>query len=124
MPISSPTVIERLKHIKPGENVWNADLPKHLQLNVKGAKLSQIYKRLHPKKPSYTLTGSGGGGTHGYHYKEPRPLTNRERARIQTFPDEFIFEGKYGSVRKKIGMAGPPMLAKIIFKSLLKQLSS
>ena len=91
MPISSTTVIERLKHIKPGENVWNADLPKHLQLNVKGAKLSQIYKRLHPKKPSYTLTGSGVGGTHGYHYKEPRPLTNRERARIQTFPDKFIF---------------------------------
>jgi DNA (cytosine-5)-methyltransferase 1 len=123
MPISSPTVIERLKHIKPGENVWNADLPKHLQLNVKGAKLSQIYKRLHPKKPSYTLTGSGGGGTHGYHYKEPRPLTNRERARIQTFPDKFIFEGKYASVRKQIGMAVPPMLAKIIFNELLKQLN-
>jgi DNA (cytosine-5)-methyltransferase 1 len=123
MPQASPTVIERLKHIKPGENVWNADLPQHLQLNVKGAKLSQIYRRLHPDKPSYTLTGSGGGGTHGYHYKEPRPLTNRERARIQTFPDEFIFEGKYGSVRKQIGMAVPPLLSKIIFNELLKQLN-
>ena len=67
--------------------------------------------------------GGGGGGTHGYHYKEPRPLTNRERARIQTFPDEFIFEGKYGSVRKQIGMAVPPLLSKIIFNELLKQLN-
>ena len=66
----------------------------------------------------------GEEGLMGYHYKEPRPLTNRERARIQTFPDEFIFEGKYGSVRKQIGMAVPPMLAKIIFNELLKQLSS
>lgn len=78
----SKTVVERLSYIKPGENIWQTELPEHLQLNVKGAKLSQIYKRLHPEKPSYTITGSGGGGTHGYHYLENRALTNRERARI------------------------------------------
>lgn len=116
------TVVERLTHIKPGQNVWNADIPEHLQLNVKSAKLSQIYKRLHPDQPSYTITGSGGGGTHGYHWKEPRALTNRERARIQTFPDDFIFHGGKGSVRKQIGMAVPPKLAKIIFESALKTL--
>ena len=44
----SKTVIERLKHIKPWENAWNANLPSHLRLNVKGATLSQIYRRLHP----------------------------------------------------------------------------
>lgn len=123
-PVASDTVVERLEHIKPGQNVWNAELPEHLKLNVKGAKLSQIYRRLDPNKPSYTLTGSGGGGTHGYHYKEPRPLNNRERARIQTFPDEFIFEGKYSSVRKQIGMAVPPLLSEIIFTELLKQLNN
>lgn len=122
IPHASSIVIERLQNIKPGENVWMADLPKHLKLNVKQTKLSQIYKRLHPDKPSYTITGSGGGGTHGYHYKFPRPLTNRERARIQTFPDDFEFIGKYGSVRRQIGMAVPPMLAKIIFTSLLNTL--
>ncbi len=116
----SKTVIERLKLIKPGENVWNADLPEELQLNVKGARLSQIYKRLDPDKPSYTITGSGGGGTHGYHYFENRALTNRERARIQTFPDHFHFLGSKESVRKQIGMAVPPMLSKIIFESILK----
>ena len=91
-----------------------------MRLNVKGAKLSQIYKRLNPDKPAYTLTGSGGGGTHGYHWKENRALTNRERARLQTFPDSFIFEGSKESVRRQIGMAVPPKLAKIVFTAILK----
>jgi DNA (cytosine-5)-methyltransferase 1 len=119
----SLTVVERLTHIAPGENIWQTELPKHLRLNVKGAKLSQIYKRLHPNKPSYTITGSGGGGTHGYHWKEPRALTNRERARIQTFPDNFEFFGSKESVRKQIGMAVPVELSKIICESILKTLA-
>ena len=113
-------VIERLKYIKPGENAFNADLPEDLKLNVKGAKISQIYKRLDPEKPAYTVTGSGGGGTHIYHYYEPRALTNRERARLQTFPDDFIFEGSKESVRKQIGMAVPSKGARIIFEAILK----
>jgi len=116
----SETVVERLLHIQPGENIWQTQLPKHLQLNVKGAKLSQIYKRLHPNKPSYTITGSGGGGTHGYHWKEPRALTNRERARIQTFPDDFEFLGSKESVRKQIGMAVPVELSRVIVEAILK----
>jgi len=116
----SSLVVERLKYIKPGQNVWNAVLPKHLQLNVKSAKLSQIYKRLHPDLPAYTITGSGGGGTHGYHWKEPRALTNRERARIQTFPDNFVFSGSKESVRRQIGMAVPPKLSEQIFCAILK----
>jgi DNA (cytosine-5)-methyltransferase 1 len=119
----SQTVIERLKHIKPGQNVWNANLPSHLQLNVKGAKLSQIYRRLEPNKPSYTITGSGGGGTHVYHWQENRALTNRERARIQTFPDNYEFIGSKESVRRQIGMAVPPMGAQIIFEAILKTLA-
>lgn len=116
----SDTVIKRLMHINPGENVFNANLPKELQLNVTGAKISQIYKRLDPTKPSYTVTGSGGGGTHIYHWSEPRALTNRERARLQTFPDSYLFFGSKESVRKQIGMAVPCIAAKIIFESILR----
>lgn len=116
----STQVIERLKYIKPGENAFTANIPEHLQLKVKGAKISQIYKRLDPEKPSYTITGSGGGGTHVYHWEEPRALTNRERARLQTFPDDFVFEGSKESVRKQIGMAVPAQGAKIIFEAVLK----
>lgn len=120
----SQQVIERLKYIKPGENAFTAKLPSHLQLNVKGAKISQIYKRLDPDKPSYTITGSGGGGTHVYHWKENRALTNRERARLQTFPDTFEFVGSKESVRKQIGMAVPVRGIKIIFESLLKSFAN
>lgn len=116
----SKQVIERLSFIRPGENAWTADLPDHLKLNVKGAKMSMIYKRLDPNKPAYTITGSGGGGTHVYHWKENRALTNRERARLQTFPDNFEFFGSKESVRKQIGMAVPVLGAKIILESVLK----
>lgn len=116
----SQQVIERLQYIKPGENAFTAVLPDNLRLNVRGAKISQIYKRLDPDKPAYTITGSGGGGTHVYHWKENRALTNRERARLQTFPDEFIFLGSKESVRKQIGMAVPPLGAKIVFEAVLK----
>ena len=116
----SKKVIQRLQYIKPGENAWTANIPEELRLNVRGAKLSQVYRRLDPDKPSYTITGSGGGGTHVYHWDEPRALTNRERARLQTFPDDYIFYGKKESVRKQIGMAVPPEGARIIFEAVLK----
>ena len=119
----SPIVVERLKHIKPGQNAFTADLPENLQLNVSGARISQIYKRLDPDKPAYTVTGSGGGGTHIYHWSEPRALTNRERARLQTFPDDFVFVGSKESVRKQIGMAVPYEGARIIFEAILKTLA-
>lgn len=116
----SKDVIERLSLIKPGENVFNADLPDRLRLNVAGATISQIYRRLDPDKPAYTITGSGGGGTHVYHWEENRALTNRERARLQSFPDEFVFRGSKESVRRQVGMAVPPKLAHAVFEAMLK----
>ncbi|MBD5413966.1 MAG: DNA cytosine methyltransferase [Treponema sp.] len=116
----SPSVVERLNFIQPGQNAFTADLPEHLKLKIRGAKISQIYKRLDPEKPAYTVTGSGGGGTHIYHWSEPRALTNRERARLQTFPDNYIFEGSKESVRKQIGMAVPCDGSRIIFEAILK----
>jgi DNA (cytosine-5)-methyltransferase 1 len=115
----SKDVIARLKYIKPGENAFTANIPEKYQLNITGAKISQIYKRLDPDKPAYTITGSGGGGTHVYHWKENRALTNRERARLQTFPDDFIFVGSKESVRKQIGMAVPVDGIRIIFEGIL-----
>ncbi|WP_350270225.1 DNA cytosine methyltransferase [Brevibacterium sp. CBA3109] len=115
----SATVVERLKLIGEGKSAFTADLPERLQIKT-ATKISQIYKRLDSKKPSYTITGSGGGGTHVYHWTEPRALTNRERARLQTFPDDFVFEGSKESVRKQVGMAVPVRGAQIIFEAILK----
>ena len=113
-------VRRRLSYIKPGENVWQAEnLPPELEIKTR-TKISQIYRKLDPAKPSYTVTAAGGGGTFMYHWSdEQRELTNRERARIQTFPDDFEFIGKYSSVRKQIGMAVPPKGAEIIFRAIL-----
>ncbi len=118
--VQSRTVVRRLEHIKPGQSAFTADLPEDLKLHVKGAKISQIYRRLDPDRPAYTVTGSGGGGTHMYHYAEPRALTNRERARLQTFPDSFVFSGSKEQVRKQIGMAVPCRGAQVIFEAVLK----
>jgi DNA (cytosine-5)-methyltransferase 1 len=115
----SEDVIARLQFIKPGENAFTAAIPEKYQLNVVGAKISQIYRRLDPEKPAYTITGSGGGGTHVYHWEEDRALTNRERARLQTFPDDFEFDGSKESVRKQIGMAVPVDGIRVIFEAIL-----
>lgn len=120
----SSRVVERLAHIRPGENAFTADLPAHLRLNVRGATISQIYRRLLPDQPSYTVTGSGGGGTHVYHWDEPRALTNRERARLQSFPDSFEFSGAKESVRRQIGMAVPVRGAQAVFTALFRSLVS
>lgn len=120
MPKHTKKVKEMLSYIPAGENAWYYGIPDELQLNVKGARLSSIYKRLDPNRPAYTVTGSGGGGTHMYHWSENRALTNRERARLQTFPDDFVFFGSKEAIRKQIGMAVPPEGAKIVLNAVLK----
>ena len=115
------TVTRRLSYIKEGENLWQAEhrMPEELRIKKKGVRYSSTYRRLHSQRPSYTVTGSGGGGCLMYHYSENRSLTNRERARLQTFPDDFVFVGGKESVRKQIGMAVPCLGAQIILKALL-----
>lgn len=80
------------------------------------ARMSHIYKRLDKNRPAYTITGSGGGGTHVYHWEQHRALTNRKRAKLQSFPGDFEFIGSKEEVRKQIGMAVPPEGAKILFR--------
>ena len=116
-------VVRRLSYINPGENVWQAEerlgeaFPEDLKINTK-TRISQIYRKLDPKKPAYTVTAAGGGGTFMYHWTD-RELTNRERARIQTFPDDYEFVGDYSSVRKQIGMAVPCKLSEVVITAVL-----
>lgn len=84
------------------------DIPVDSPYYVHGM-ISHVYRRINRNEPSKTIIAQGGGGTWGYHYPENRPLTNRERARIQSFPDDFVFYGNTTEVRRQIGNAVPPV---------------
>ena len=81
------------------------DLPKELQ-NTR--KVHIAWTRLNSKRPSFTIDC---GHNHHFHYKYNRVPTVRESARIQSFPDSFIFYGNKGSQLKQVGNAVPPMMA-------------
>jgi len=119
----SAQVIERLSYLRPGEHAFSPralrEMPKRLHINTRTT-ISTTYKRLEPEKPSYTVTGAGGGGSYVYHWESDRSLTNREKARLQSFPDDFEFAGLSESVRKQVGMAVPVKGAEAIFTALFK----
>jgi len=113
-----PSTESLLKKIPAGGNYKNIK-----ELENKNW-MSLIYRRLHPDYPSPTIVANGGGGTMGYHYEENRPLTNRERARLQSFPDHFIFEGTPREIRRQLGNAVPPKGARVVAESILTHLSN
>lgn len=110
-----PSTRSLLQEIPPGGNF--SDVPKSHPHYVNGM-ISHVYRRLHPDFPSTTIIAGGGGGTWGYHFKEPRPLTNRERARLFGYPDEMVFEGPIAEVRRQIGNSVPPTGFKVIAEHL------
>ena len=108
-----------------------------LQKSIKGHTLSkELREELHIKKQCFTVLSPKALSTtittlpdDCMHYSEPRVLTVRENARIQSFPDWFEFKGKYttGGDRRKIecprytqvGNAVPPLMAEILGQSIL-----
>ncbi len=112
-------VLERVKLVKPGKN-WKS-LPKELQT---GSTHAGAYGRLDPKKPAFTLTTRFDTPPGGYvtHPTEDRAITVREGARIQSFPDDFIFQGKKISQYRQVGNAVPVSLARALAKTVKKML--
>lgn len=88
------------------------DLPKELQ-NTR--KVHIAWTRLNSKAPSITIDT---GHNHHFHYKYNRVPTVRESARLQSFPDTFIFIGGKGSQLRQVGNAVPPIMAKVIAEKL------
>lgn len=110
-------VIERYKHIKQGEN-WSA-IPEHLMQNYadKGRCHSGIYKRLIADAPSVVISNYRKSML--IHPFEHRGISVREAARLQSFPDNFIFEGCLSHIQQQIGNAVPPLLSKAVIQQIL-----
>ncbi|WP_302555129.1 DNA cytosine methyltransferase [Leyella stercorea] len=106
--------LRRMKQIKANENWQSLDEEIH-------SVHSGAYGRMDWDKPSMTITTrfdtpAGGRFTHP---ELDRTLTAREAARIQTFPDDFIFSGSKTSICKQIGNAVPPRLAEFLAHFIL-----
>ena len=78
-------------------------------------------RRLQPDEPSKAITG--GARSEFLHPFENRNLTIRECARLQTFSDDFVFQGTASEQTQLIGNAVPPLLAMHIARSLAKDLA-
>jgi len=121
---------EEILRLVPQGGYWR-DLPDELQREYMqgsyflGGGKTGMARRLSWEEPSLTLTCSPSQKqTERCHPEESRPLTVREYARIQTFPDEWIFSGSLSSQYKQIGNAVPVNLAFAMGKSLIALLNS
>ena len=113
----------------PQGGYWR-DLPDNLQREYMrgsyflGGGKTGLARRLSWDEPSLTLTcAPAQKQTERCHPTETRPLTFREYARIQTFPDDWLFSGSLSSIYKQIGNAVPVNLAYAIGRSLVNLLN-
>mgnify|MGYP000140842038 CR=1 FL=1 len=80
-------------------------------------KFNEAWTRYHSKKPSRTIDT---GHRNHFHYKYNRVPTVRENARLQSFPDDFVFYGTKTQQNRQVGNAVPPMLSYNLAKQLKK----
>ena len=83
-------------------------------------KVHIAWTRMNSKEPCFTIDA---GHNHHFHYKHNRVPTVRECARIQSFPDNFIFYGKKTSQYKQVGNAVPPILAEVLAKKIKEKIN-
>ncbi len=115
---SKPHIVERYKAIQPGEN-WEAAKRRGLLNTYSSTKHthSGIYKRLREDEPAVTIANYRKSML--IHPREHRGLSLREAARLQSFPDDFIFKGPLSFQQQQVGNAVPPLLAKAIFDKII-----
>jgi len=101
--------LENLQLKEEFNHIWSRANVSHEQGN----------RKLHPDKPGFTIRAECHGNIQ-FHYSLPRRISMREAARIQSFPDSFIFRSKLRETERQVGNAVPPVLAWHIAQSVLK----
>lgn len=115
-----------VRHVPQG-GTWR-DIPPHLLPDrfrgMRRTDSTNLFGRLDPALPSYTINTQYSNVTTGCytHPYEDRPLSVREGARLQTFPDTYVFTGPVESKYRQVGNAVPPMLASVMASALAEQL--
>lgn len=101
--LTTRDAIEDLK-----QSAWNEDFS-HIW-SVAERSSEQGNRRMDAGRPGYTIRAECHGNIQ-FHYDLPRRISMREAARIQSFPDDFIFEAKLRETERQVGNAVPPVLA-------------
>lgn len=116
--LNNDLVIQRYHYIPQGGN-WR-NIPDFLMTNYadKSRCHSGIYKRLKADEPSVVISNYRKSMI--IHPTQDRGLSVREAARLQSFPDNYIFQGPHMSIQQQIGNAVPPLLAKAVFDQIIK----
>lgn len=116
---NSEQILQRYIHIPQGGN-WE-NIPDKLMENYadKSRCHTGIYRRLVSGEPSVVIGNYRKNML--IHPTQNRGLSVREAARLQSFPDDFVFKGSIGFQQQQVGNAVPPLLAKSIFQQILSQ---
>jgi len=106
----SPSFLKKIAVISEGSS--NQNLPDDLRFSDNY--FSQAYARLHRNGLANTITTSFGNPGSGrfMHYRDLRSISVREAARLQSFPDTFVFDGDFTTQMRHVGNAVPPLLAR------------
>ncbi|MGV2981191.1 DNA cytosine methyltransferase [Camelimonas sp. ID_303_24] len=119
---NADAIIDRYPFIPPGGN-W-ADIPEEMMGSYRDRRRCHtgIYRRLDPEKPSVVIGNFRKNML--IHPREHRGLSVREAARLQSFPDNFVFKGSIGFRQQQVGNAVPPLLAEAVFRTIVQSHSS
>ena len=119
--------LERLKHIRPGGNWTDIPddlLPKGMKRANRGDHTKRYGRVTADGLASTILTKCDPHWGAYFHYEQERSFTVREAARIQSFPDHYIFTGTVAEQFAQVGNAVPPLLAEAVgltLKSILME---
>lgn len=117
----SPVNHEIYRRLEPGDDATNEKIADIFPYAHRNDKFKDKYFRLYADRPCRTITAHLRADCHSHiHPVEARTLTPREAARVQSFPDDYLFLGPYLKTYIQIGNAVPPLMARGIAKALIE----